>query len=93
MLPLTDSQSRIGIVIGKRNVNGTRDMAQFLGVSIKVLQQVICSGRLPLRCRLSLGNCRRWSVLELLEWVEAGCPRVEKWMKMRGGSGSARWEL
>ena len=40
--------------------------------------------------RLGLGKCCRWSVFELLEWVQAGCSRLAQWMEMRGGSGSCR---
>jgi len=49
-------------------------MAEFLGVPAKALAQVITTDRLPLRCRMGYGRCQRWSVLRLLEWVEAGCP-------------------
>ena len=42
---------------------------------------------LPLPVRLGLGKSYRWSILELAEWVEAGCPRRRKWIEMRGHSG------
>jgi hypothetical protein len=53
----------------------TRGMAEFLGVAAKRMPEVICTGRIPIRCRLGIGRCYRWSVVELLKWVEAGCPR------------------
>jgi hypothetical protein len=62
-------------------------MAEFLGVPARTLAQLVTTDRLPLRRRLGPGNCRRWSVLELLEWIEAGCPRRGKWLEMRGASG------
>jgi predicted DNA-binding transcriptional regulator AlpA len=65
----------------------TPRMAEFLGVPTKTLVQLVYTDRIPLPCRLGLGKCQRWSVLELLEWVEAGCPRREKWIEMRGSSG------
>ncbi|OAI48429.1 hypothetical protein AYO44_06860 [Planctomycetaceae bacterium SCGC AG-212-F19] len=66
-----------------------RDMAAFLTLPVGKVQQSINSGRIPLPVRF--GNCRRWSVLELLEWVEAGCPILTEWVKQRGGSGWTRW--
>ena len=65
----------------------TRDMAEFLGISAKKISQLRCTDRLPLPCRLGIGNCLRWSVLELLEWVEAGCPRRVKWIELRRSRG------
>lgn len=62
-------------------------MAEFLGVSQKVMTQLSSTDRVPGPCRLGLGTCFRWSVLELLEWVEAGCPRRHDWIKQRGRSG------
>jgi len=65
----------------------TKGMAEFLGVSSKVITQLVYTDRIPLPCRLGIGKCYRWSILELLEWVEAGCPRRTKWIEMRGSSG------
>jgi len=71
----------------------TAGMAAFLGVPTRKANQLVFSDRIPLPCRLGLGNCPRWSVLELLEWVEAGCPRRGKWIEIRGSSGSyRRWQ-
>lgn len=63
------------------------DMAEFLGVSQSVMTQLASTDRVPGPCRLGLGTCFRWSVLELLEWVEAGCPRRQVWSKQRSRSG------
>lgn len=63
------------------------DMAVFLGVSKRVMTQLASTDRVPCPCRLGFGKCFRWSVLELLEWVEAGCPRRRKWIELRGRSG------
>ena len=63
------------------------EMAEFLGISQNVLTQLASTDRIPGPCRLGLGACLRWSVLELLEWVEAGCPRRHVWIKLRGRSG------
>ena len=65
----------------------TGGVAEFLRVPRKKISYLVDTGRIPLPCRLGLGNCLRWSVLELLEWVEAGCPGRDKWIEMRGSSG------
>ena len=62
-------------------------MAEFLGIPKKVLVHLAYTDRIPLPVRLGLGKCFRWSILELAEWVEAGCPRRGRWIEMRGRSG------
>lgn len=62
-------------------------MTQFLGVRRTVVEQLVYNDRIPLPVKLGLGDCRRWSVIELLEWVEAGCPRRTAWIAARGQSG------
>jgi hypothetical protein len=62
-------------------------MAEFLSVSPKVVSQLVGADRIPLPCHLGFGKTPRWSVLELLEWVEADCPRRTEWLKIRGSSG------
>ena len=61
-----------------------RGMAEFLGVSAKAMTQFDDTDRIPRPRPLGLGNCQRWSVLELLAWVQAGCPRLAQWVKLRG---------
>lgn len=53
----------------------TEEMAEFLGIPAKAVQQMTWTKRLPLPFRL--GGTVRWNVIELLRWVEAGCPRYE----------------
>lgn len=65
----------------------TSQMAAFLGIEPKVLSQLVYTDRVPLPVRLGLGKSYRWSILELAEWVEAGCPRRRKWIELRGHSG------
>lgn len=65
----------------------TKGLAEFLGVERKIIQQLIYCDRIPLPVSLGLAEIHRWSVIELLEWVEAGCPRRTKWIEARGQSG------
>ena len=65
----------------------SRQMAEFLGIPRSVLAPLVYTDRTPLPVKLGLGKCFRWSVLELAEWVEAGCPRRRKWIELRGHSG------
>jgi hypothetical protein len=69
----------------------SRGLAEFLGIRATKIGELRAAGRLPLPCTLGIGGCLRWSVLELLEWVKAGCPRLDKWKEMRGSSGWSRW--
>lgn len=65
----------------------TPTMATFLGVPPKTVQDLLGQGRIPLPLKLGLSSCRRWNVFELLDWVNAGCPRRKEWIAMRGRSG------
>jgi predicted DNA-binding transcriptional regulator AlpA len=61
----------------------TEQMAEFLGVRKKAVDQLVYMDRIPLPMKLGLRTCRRLSVIELLEWVEAGCPRRTAWIAAR----------
>ena len=68
----------------------TKHTAAFLGVPTNKVYQLTYNDRIPLPVKLGLGRCPRWSVFELREWVEAGCPRRTAWIEKRGWSGWAR---
>jgi predicted DNA-binding transcriptional regulator AlpA len=77
---------------GKLMVNAEH-MADFLGVTRMKVHELTGTDRIPLPIHLGLGKCARWSVFELLEWVESGCPRRVAWIEQRGWSGWARnWD-
>lgn len=78
------------LIVPERVMIGVAQMAAFLGVSRMNVYKLIGTDRIPSPIRLGLGNCVRWSVFELLEWVEAGCPRRADWIEQRGWSGWAR---
>lgn len=65
----------------------SREMAEFLGVAAKAIHQLVYQDRIPLPMRLGIGGCCRWNVFELLDWVQAGCPRRTEWIRIRGSSG------
>ena len=71
----------------------TKEMAEFLGVPVKAITSLVGQDRIPLPMKLGIGHCYRWSAFELVEWVQAGCPRRTQWIQMRGRSGWYRqWE-
>jgi len=68
----------------------TRGMAEFLGVPQSAVYDLEYRDRIPLPVRLGLGRTLRWNVFELLNWVQAGCPRRTDWIRMNGKSGYFR---
>ena len=72
----------------------TNDLAKFLQLPKPIVQRFISSNRIPLPLHLGLGKLARWSLFELLEWTEAGCPNRTEWIKLRGTTGwypAYRW--
>jgi hypothetical protein len=61
-------------------------MAEFLGMPTKTMRQLAWGDRVPLP--IPLGGTMRWNVLELLLWVQAGCPCCTDWLRMLRKSGS-----
>ena len=65
----------------------SRDMAEFLGIPWKAMQQLAYTDRVLGPLQLGFGKCYRWSILEVLDWVQTGCPRRTEWNKMRSAPG------
>ena len=63
-------------------------MAEFLGITVAQIRRLASTDRVPIPLRL--GRCRRWSVQELAEWVNADCPRRGAWVRMRGWGDSSQ---
>jgi predicted DNA-binding transcriptional regulator AlpA len=59
-------------------------MATFLQIPRSALQYLVHTERIPQPVQLGFGKSLRWSVLDLLDWVQAGCPRATAWIEMRG---------
>lgn len=56
------------------------DTAKVLGISRPMLYQLISDGRFGL-VGIRFGRKRLFSVEELKDWVKAGCPTREKWVR------------
>lgn len=65
-------------------------MGEFLGIPRLKVYQLLGTDRIPLPINLGFGRAPRWSIFELLEWVEAGCPGRGEWIDLRGWSGRVR---
>ena len=62
-----------------------RETAQALGVSLRTLRSWDSSGRIPQPRRISRST--KWSVSELRDWTNAGCPRREEWEAVQSANG------
>ena len=60
----------------------TETLAAMLAVSIRHIQRMDASGRLPRAVKI--GRSKRWSVKEINEWLEAGCPNRKTWSTIMG---------
>lgn len=54
-----------------------RQLAGILGVSVRHVQRLLDTGRLP--APLYIGRCRRWRREEIDAWLAAGAPPAERW--------------
>lgn len=62
-------------------VNGPA-AARLLGLSARTWRRLDAAGQVPQALRV--GGSRRWSVAELRDWIEAGCPARARWVQLRG---------
>jgi len=73
---------------GKPSVN-TREvllidaggLAELLGLSLRTVRRLDCSGKLPRPVRI--GGAVRWRVEEIAVWLQAGCPDRQQWETLR----------
>lgn len=61
---------------------GPKPAARILGVSIAKWHAMNAGGQVPKPVRFG-GRCPRWSVDELRQWIEAGCPSRDQWEKIK----------
>ncbi len=62
----------------------SRELARLLGVSVRHVERMDASGRLPRALRL--GRAKRWSLQEIRAWLAAGCPGRGAWREKKGGA-------
>lgn len=60
----------------------TKEAARLCGISERHLLKLDDDGKLG-PTALRLGNCVRWNVSEIEEWLNAGCPDRERWIAIR----------
>ena len=70
-------------VDGSRLALSTAESAAALGASIRLIQRMNASGRLPRPMRV--GRAVRWSVAELHAWMAAGSPGRDRWERIKNG--------
>ncbi len=56
-------------------------LADLLKVSERQVARLDSGGKLP--APLALGRCKRWSLREIEDWLQAGAPDRRRWIAMR----------
>lgn len=54
-----------------------KQVADLLNVGVSHIHSMRSSGQIPLAIRL--GGSVRWNKRELLDWIQEGCPPLQKW--------------
>jgi len=67
--------------------NGTiavdaNQLAEMLGLSVRTIRRLDCSGKLPKPVRI--GGAVRWRRDEIDAWLAVGCPDRDKWEASKG---------
>ncbi len=57
-----------------------KEAAAICGMSRAAWYKHLSAGRLPRPVKI--GNLARWRRRELLKWIDAGCPTLQKWDMM-----------
>ncbi|MBN2133792.1 MAG: hypothetical protein JW741_30095 [Sedimentisphaerales bacterium] len=87
-----EDQRRAEAVLAHRGLNlnlregqmliDSKALAILLGISHRALYRHISTGAVPRS--VGIGNMlKRWSLPEMLAWVEQGCPNDERWQRIR----------
>ena len=58
-----------------------KQVADLLNVGARHIYSMRSSGQIPLA--IYLGGSVRWSKRELLDWIQEGCPPVQKWEMLK----------
>ena len=65
-----------------------RDLAKAMRLGVRSVWKLLAAERLPEPLRLG-GRMVRWRRSEILDWLDAGCPARDEWVRVRG-SGDSR---
>ncbi|MBN2560177.1 MAG: helix-turn-helix domain-containing protein [Phycisphaerae bacterium] len=60
---------------------GALELAKRLGLSLRTVRRLDCSGKLPRPVKI--GGAVRWRVEEIAAWLAADCPDRERWETLR----------
>ncbi|WP_084426957.1 helix-turn-helix transcriptional regulator [Roseimaritima ulvae] len=59
-----------------RRMLAANDVAKLFGISTRTLWRWVSSGRIMRP--LTIGETKRWDRQKLEEWIESGCPAIER---------------
>ena len=83
-----DIEETVKSIGGKHAAHETRQMvvsahelAEMLGLSVRTIRRLDCSGKLPRPVRI--GGAVRWRTEEITRWLAAGCPDRKEWEALR----------
>jgi excisionase family DNA binding protein len=62
-----------------------KDSASLIGISRSLFYQMLSSGRLPLK-PIRFGRKTLFSYEELRDYVKAGCPARDEWLRIKGAN-------
>ena len=63
---------------------GVEDAASMLGISVTAFKALDRTGQIgPMPIRIGTLQRRLYSVCEMRQWAEAGCPTRERWQGMK----------
>lgn len=62
------------------------DLAAMIKIGRSTLYGLKAAGQLPRPVKLGNCDCVRWRLSDIERWIELGCPSMERFEKMKGGS-------
>lgn len=58
-----------------------KEVAKILNIGVSHIHSMRSCGLLPLP--IKLGGSVRWHKMEIIKWINAGCPPLNKWMHLK----------
>ena len=65
----------------KSELIGIKGLAVLLNVSETSIRRLDRTGKIPLV--LKIGRSKKWSISEVREWLEEGCPTRQIWLNVK----------